>query len=542
MFFKKLFAFKNSNSLIASVIYSILFHLPIVFNRMSLSISFHDKHEVIGIAFTEFSIALFFTYILFSLISLLRYLYMVLIPLFFCFGGASNYYIYNFGKVFDIGVLQDIISVELDLTLEYLSFKLVLFIFISLALSLFIIFSKKFRLKAPYYMALIATIITSYLVATYFDYKKHKLYINRIVPQSYMPFNVFYNTDLYMRKYGVFNKQKAEKVDLTKNFTFRFNNNAKEQKIVVMVIGESMRGDLFYLNGKTNYPNAPQLSKIRNLKSFKDATSSGSSTRVALPYMLTRAKSGNWEQAISEKSIISVFKSLGFKTAWIGAQGAFASFDYTYGPIIMEADKIITRPDIRKDSGEGNIYDEYLLLYLDKFLQANESDNLFIVLHMYGSHWNFDERYPEKFKKFTPTCESSSPASCAHEQLLNSYHNTILYSDWVLSKIIERFENKDAFLMYASDHGFSLFEKHYFGNAYEGKEHLKEQYDIAMFAWGSDKYIKRNGKAFKTIKSQDKVSHDYLFHSLLGCSNVKSKVIEQNLNLCYKKNNSVRSK
>ncbi|WP_161791831.1 phosphoethanolamine transferase [Candidatus Jidaibacter acanthamoebae] len=509
---------------------------------MALSAGFHDRHEVIGIALTEFSIALFFTYILFSLISLLRYLYIILILLFFCFGGASNYYIYNFGKVFDIGVLQDIISVELDLTLEYLSFKLVLFIFISLALSLFIIFSKKFRFKKPYHLALIATIIASYLVATYFDYKKHKLYINRIVPQSYMPFNVFYNTDLYMRKYGVFNKQKAEKVDLTKNFTFQFQNDGSEPKVIVLVIGEAMRGDMFYLNGKTNYLNAPQLSKIKNLKSFKDATSSASSTRVALPYMLTRAKSGDWEQAISEKSIISVFKSLGFKTAWIGAQGAFTNLDYTYGPIIMEADEIITKTEIRKDLGQSNLYDEYLLLYLDKFLQKNQADNLFIVLHMIGSHWNFDERYPEKFKNFTPTCESSSPASCAHEQLLNSYHNTIFYSDWVLSKIIERFENKNAFLMYASDHGFSLFEKHYFGNAYEGKDDLKEQYDIAMFAWGSNKYIKKNSNAFKAIKSQNKVSHDYLFHSLLGCSNVESKVIEQNLNLCYKRNNDVKSK
>ena len=372
-----------------------------------------------------------------------------------------------------------------------------------------------------------------YLVASCFDYGMYKLYINRVVPQSYMPFSVFYNIDLYIRKYGVFNKQKANKTDLTKNFTFRFKSNTKEPKIVVMVIGESMRGDLFYLNGKTNYPNAPHLSKIKNLKSFKDAVSGASSTRVALPYMLTRANFGNWEQAMSEKSIISVFKSMGFKTAWIGAQGAFASFDYTYGPIIMEADKIITRADIRKDSGEGNIYDEYLLMYLDKFLQANKSGNMFIVLHMIGSHWNFDERYPEKFKKFMPICGSSSPASCTREQLLNSYHNTIIYSDWVLSEVIKRFKNNDTFLMYASDHGFSIFEKHYFGNAYEGKDYLKEQYDIAMFTWASDKYLKRNGKVFKGIKAKNKVSHDYLFHSLLGCSNVESKAIEPSLNLCY---------
>lgn len=87
MGFKKFFAFKDSNSLIASLIYSILFHLPIVFSRMALSVSFHGENEIIGIALMEFCIALFFTLVLFLLISLSRYLYIVLIPLFFALEG-----------------------------------------------------------------------------------------------------------------------------------------------------------------------------------------------------------------------------------------------------------------------------------------------------------------------------------------------------------------------------------------------------------------------------------------------------------------------
>jgi glucan phosphoethanolaminetransferase (alkaline phosphatase superfamily) len=300
-----------------------------------------------------------------------------------------------------------------------------------------------------------------------------------------------------------------------------------------MVIGESLRGDMFYPNGKTTYDNAPNLMQLKNFISFQNATSSSTSTRLSLPYMMTRAVPTNWEQATSETSIISVFKKLGFKTAWIGAQGAFRTYDFTYGSIAMEADKTVIKSDIRKDSGQDNIYDEYLLLYLDHFIKDNPGENLFITLHMIGSHWIFDRRYPEAYKKFKPTCNSDSPSDCNKTQLLNSYHNSLLYSDWVLRQFINRFEDKKAFLLFASDHGYSLFESNYFGNAYEGKDELREQYDIAMFAWASDKYLQEFSGNYSKLKKKSKVSHDNLFHSLLGCINVKSDILEPNLNLCH---------
>lgn len=521
-----------NNALIASLIYSIIFHLPLALSRISLSTNFHGSSEAYCIGFIEFFIALFFTFITFFLLSLSRYLYIISLPVFFCLGAISDYYIYNFGKTFDIGVLQDILSVETDLTHEYISLILIISTISSLILSCFFLYYKRFNFKKYISLSLIAFITASYIFVTYLDFKKQKLYINRIVPQSYMPFSLFYNIDIYLRKHGAFSKSTTKKTNLTENYSFNFKKNSNAPKIVVLVIGESMRGDLLYLNGNKEYQNTPELSKVKNLISFKGATSSATSTRISLPYMLTRALAGNWEQAISEKSIISIFKSLGFKTAWIGAQGAFAKYDYTYGPIIMEADYIITKADIRKDSGQGNIYDEYLLPYLDKFVKANKSDDMFIVLHMMGSHWHFNERYPAEFKKFNPTCTSSSPASCERKELLNSYHNTILYSDWVLSQIIQKLENEDTFLLFASDHGFSLFERNYFGNAYEGKDELKEQYDIAMMAWASERYTNNQQGFFDKLKNQTKASHDNLFHSLLGCSGVESEIIVNDLNFC----------
>ncbi|RZI47262.1 DUF1705 domain-containing protein [Rickettsiales endosymbiont of Peranema trichophorum] len=521
-----------SNALLTSLIYTLLFHLPVAYNRAVLGLNFHSSDKTLYVAVIEVVGALFLNWIFFSLLSVFRYFYLVFIPVFFCFGAASDYYVLNFGKSFDIGVLQDMIGVEWDLVREYLSVRLVLGLIAALSFGILLSRYRTNLLMQAKGKALALTIIILFGLSGYYDYAKYGFYTTRLVSQAYMPFSVFYNLDLYFRKYGIFKQEVKTKKDISQLYKFNLKRKSQDPIVVVMVIGESLRGDMFYPNGKTTYENAPHLMQLKDFVSFKNATSSSSSTRVSIPYMMTRAIPKNWEQATSETSIISIFKKLGFKTAWIGTQGAFRTYDFSYGSIAMEADKTIIRSDIRRDSGEENVYDEYLLPYLDQFLKDNQGNNLFITLHMMGSHWIFDQRYPEAFKKFHPTCNSKSPSNCERNELLNSYHNSVLYSDWVLKQVINRLEDQKAFLLFASDHGYSLYEKGYFGNAYEGEEELTEQYDIAMFAWASEKYLQEFKANYNQLRKKDNVSHNNLFHSLLGCVDVHSDILEPHLNLC----------
>jgi glucan phosphoethanolaminetransferase (alkaline phosphatase superfamily) len=88
--------------------------------------------------------------------------------------------------------------------------------------------------------------------------------------------------------------------------------------------------------------------------------------------------------------------------------------------------------------------------------------------------------------------------------------------------------------MYSSDHGYSLGENGFFGNASKDPLAQKEQKDIAMFMWGSDYFIEKNPGLIDKIRkhSEKRVSQDYIFHSILDCSGVKSDYIHSSLSLC----------
>jgi len=85
------------------------------------------------------------------------------------------------------------------------------------------------------------------------------------------------------------------------------------------------------------------------------------------------------------------------------------------------------------------------------------------VLHLGGgSHGPiYNDRHPPEFQTFQPMCNDADVANqCTREQLYNSYDNTIVYVDHVLSEIIHRLDRSGApyVFIYLSDHGESLLE------------------------------------------------------------------------------------
>lgn len=111
----------------------------------------------------------------------------------------------------------------------------------------------------------------------------------------------------------------------------------------------------------------------------------------------------------------------------------------------------------------GKCYDEDVIPLLAQNLKSYVSGYRFVVLHLGGgSHGpSYSNRHPPEFVQFKPTCDDADVANrCTHEQLFNSYDNTILYVDHVLGKIVQVLEDSDApyVFIYLSDHGESLME------------------------------------------------------------------------------------
>lgn len=87
-----------------------------------------------------------------------------------------------------------------------------------------------------------------------------------------------------------------------------------------------------------------------------------------------------------------------------------------------------------------------------------------VVFHLIGSHGpKYYERYPDNFRVFTPDCNRADVENCKVEEVINSYDNTVLYTDYVIFQLIEileeHFNERDVALLYISDHGESLGEK-----------------------------------------------------------------------------------
>ena len=303
---------------------------------------------------------------------------------------------------------------------------------------------------------------------------------------------------------------------------------------VIFIIGESARSKNFSIDGY-NRETTPLLKKQKNLISFRNVSPCNNLTSYSVSCILSSQTSKEFSLAKNnEESIIKLFEKLGFTTAWFSTQKAVGD-NNTLLMLAIQSQKYFFGNTVAKNIGGNQIYDEYLLEYLDKEIDNNQ-DN-FVILHTQGSHFLFDERYPDKFRKFTPTCVKRNPRECDKQALVNAYDNSILYTDYFISKTIQHLKNKNAILFYVSDHGQFLGENgvYYHGNF--GNINYPE-HKVPMFLWMSDSVIKDKfyREKFKNaqLKTNHTLSHDNIFDSLLNCSGIDSRSFNRKLSLCGK--------
>lgn len=109
-------------------------------------------------------------------------------------------------------------------------------------------------------------------------------------------------------------------------------------------------------------------------------------------------------------------------------------------------------------SERSQYFDDELLFLVEKELKAGHQ-KLFIVLHAYGSHFNYKERYPESMSVFKP--DNLTDAKYENkEYLMNAYDNTIRYTDGFLASLITLLQKTNSFsaMLYTSDHGEDIFD------------------------------------------------------------------------------------
>jgi len=169
--------------------------------------------------------------------------------------------------------------------------------------------------------------------------------------------------------------------------------------------------------------------------------------------LLSTLSAENYEEGIfSHRSIITAFREAGFYTYFLSVQSPNHSMIESYA---REAHtlKYASCSD-GKHAIDGNI-----LPMVDAAINDNTHKKKLIVVHLYGSHFDYTDRYPSEYALFKPDRHRQVNAE-NRARLINAYDNTIVYTDYVLSEMIHRLDEAgcSAGLIYTSDHGEDIFD------------------------------------------------------------------------------------
>ena len=332
------------------------------------------------------------------------------------------------------------------------------------------------------------------------------------------PLNVCYNVRLAFQRTA----RTRDYHHTSKNFTFHATptHPAEKREVYVMVIGETSRALNWQLYGYERETN-PLLSRQTGLVAFPKALTESNTTHKSVPMLMSDVNACNYDSIYYQKGIITAFKEAGFRTAFFSNQRYNHSFIDFFG---MEAD---TYDFIKEDSIDSgyNPFDDELLKLVEQELAKGAPKQL-IVLHTYGSHFNYRERYPLENTFFTPDCPVDAERKY-RGNLLNAYDNSIRYTDGFLSRIIHTLEQlqTDAAMIYASDHGEDIFDdsRHLFLHASPVPSYY--QLHVPFLVWMSDSYRKAYPEHWKaTVDNMDKdvSSSTSLFPTMLDLSGIET--------------------
>jgi lipid A ethanolaminephosphotransferase len=283
------------------------------------------------------------------------------------------------------------------------------------------------------------------------------------------------------------------------------------RELMILVIGETARADHFSLYGYER-DTTPILSAMDSLYVFEDVSSCGTSTAVSVPCIFSQFHREDFslDAANRQENLLDVLQHAGVHVLWrdnnSSSKGVADRVPYQNfrDPAINPVCDIECR-------------DVGMLHNLQQYIDQQTGDIL-IVLHQMGSHGPaYYKRVPAEYAKFQPSCQSNVLSKCSAEEIINSYDNTIYYTDWFLGQVVELLkQNQDAFeaaMFYVSDHGESLGEQGLYLHGFPYMFAPEAQTHVPMVLW-----LGEHNDINEFILSEEihqKASHDILWSTLL---------------------------
>ena len=250
----------------------------------------------------------------------------------------------------------------------------------------------------------------------------------------------------------------------------------------------------------------PELEKAIDNKSLKsaifNATSSGISTLISVPLLISTANVEDHNKLSTTPTLIHVFNALKYSTTLISNQETEGRNNDTITLIMSQMKNRV----YISGNAISRKYDIEILKPLLKTLQKPDGKK-FIIIHLMGSHYKYEQRYPKEFAIF-------------NNDRIGTYDDSIRYTDFVLGKIINLIEKSDKpiAMIYTSDHGENLNDNNDGNYLHAVKEMTKYEIQVPFFITFNNEYFRlKTEKVNRIIKRKGfRVSHDNVSHTLLG--------------------------
>lgn len=303
---------------------------------------------------------------------------------------------------------------------------------------------------------------------------------------------------------------------------------ASKPRLIVMVLGETARTDHFQLNGYQRVTN-PQLSQFP-VVSFTQVSACGTATAHSVPCMFSHLDQQHFDGDLAKNSenVLDVLRHVGVDVQWLdNNSGCKHVCDRVPSTLLFQSQHPLCH--------NGQCLDAILLDALQQQLTPSGSQDRFIVLHQLGSHGpEYFRRSTNAQKHFLPECTDKQIQFCEPQTLINAYDNSLIATDELLASVITTLQQQQDYqtaMLYLSDHGESLGEN---GTYLHGLPYWiapASQTQVPMIWWMSDEFAKQQVVSSDCVAAQrdTELSHDYLFHSLLGAFAVQSRIYQPSL-------------
>jgi len=303
-----------------------------------------------------------------------------------------------------------------------------------------------------------------------------------------------------------------------------------QKTVIFLVIGETARAQSFSLNGYERKTNI-RLEK-EDIINYKNFYSCGTATAMSLPCIFSHKPRATFspDDILKYENLIDFYKRVGYTVIWRDNNTGCKNI----------CDRVLltdyrSTPNPKYCVGDS-CFDDILLDGLSEVVDQS-GDKVLVVFHQLGSHGPaYYSRYPDEYKIFKDPCMKKQLSECTREQVIDAYDNSITYTDAILGKMIDLLKTKtdaNTAMIYFSDHGESTGEKGLYLHGYPYWLAPDQQIHIPMVHWFSPQFLTNYGVDVNCLKknSENKYSHDNIFHSMLGLVGIQTSYYDQPLDL-----------